>query len=167
MTNSQNNAIQKPKALPVKPENIPEALKVLCQWVVWKYELQNGKWKKPPFNAKTGHHAKTNDSNTWSGFNTAWNAYQSRQYDGIGFVLCNDIIGIDIDHCDEHKTIAMEICNRFKDITYCELSPSGKGLRIFCKGSIPKSGKGLSGYNFIEVYDKTSPRYLTVTGHTV
>jgi hypothetical protein len=40
---------EKPKLMPVNPENIPHDLKVGKQFVVWKWELRDGKWTKPPY----------------------------------------------------------------------------------------------------------------------
>jgi len=57
--------------------------------------------------------------------------------------------------------IATEIRERFRD-TYCEKSPRGK-LRIFCYGKPRRCGKGTVD-KAVEVYDHTSPRYLSVTG---
>jgi primase-polymerase (primpol)-like protein len=46
--------------------------------------------------------------------------------------------------------------------TYAEWSPSGEGIRIFCRAKPMAAGVNVDG---VEVY--TSGRYLTVTGHVL
>lgn len=152
----------------IHPENISVFLKERDQWLVWRYETRDGKRTKVPYNARTGQLGKSNDPATWSGFETAVNALlNGKECDGIGFAFHKDdgLCGIDLDHCREkpNRELAEEILERFKG-TYCELSPSGQGVRIFCLGEPQRCGKGTE-QKWIEVYDYTSPRYLTVTGN--
>jgi primase-polymerase (primpol)-like protein len=84
---------------------------------------------------------------------------------GIGFVLTPDdpFAGIDLDHCRDPETgeiepWASEIVDRFQ--SYTEISPSGAGIRIFIRGTLP-AGKGRH-RGRVEVYDRG--RFLTVTG---
>lgn len=151
--------------LPLHPENIPAVLKTLPQWLCWKLEHRDGKLTKVPYNAKTGRHGKSNDPATWTGFDKALKA--SAAYDGIGFAFHkgDGLRGIDLDHCVSEGKLnetAAEIVSRFKG-SYIETSPSGTGLRIFCFGKPGRCGKGTE-LKWIEVYDYTSSRYLTVTG---
>ena len=48
--------------------------------------------------------------------------------------------------------------------SYTEISPSGTGIRIFCYGKLPP-GRRKNGN--VEMYDESSPKYLTITGHHV
>jgi hypothetical protein len=43
----------KPIPLVVLPQNIPEGLKILNQWLIWKYfyKADLGYWDKPPLDA--------------------------------------------------------------------------------------------------------------------
>ena len=50
--------------------NIPDELKQLNNWCVWKLQERNGKKTKIPFNAETGEFAKSNDKSTWSSYET-------------------------------------------------------------------------------------------------
>jgi len=146
--------------------NIPKGLKDLNQWVVWKAEHKNGKWTKVPYNPHTKKNAKVNDPKSWSNYETAINCYkESNGFDGIGFVLTvNDpFIGWDLDKCRDGKTgeiekWAQKIINCMN--SYSETSPTGTGIRIFAKGSLPKTGRKKGN---IEVYE--TGRYLTLTGH--
>lgn len=157
-------------ALRVIPENIPKELKALPQWLVWRLECRKGKPTKIPIDAKTGRFAKSNDPATWCDFKTAIKAYDSGRYSGIGFAFAKDdgLCGVDLDHVIDPATgeiqpWALEVVEIFRG-TYIEHSPSGTGLRIFCKGKPKRCGKGTIEKR-IEVYDYSSPRYLTVTGH--
>jgi hypothetical protein len=162
---SQSHDRVKPGRVEVITMNIPQELKT-PQLVVWRYEFKNGRWTKPPYDAKAPSRlASSTDQTTWATFEQAYEAYEkSLDLDGIGFVPSHNdfIVGIDLDHCiDDAGNIApwaMEILILLN--SYTEISPSGHGLRIFIKGKLP--GKGRKKGN-IEVYDKD--RYLTVTGH--
>lgn len=165
----------RPVPRPVIVENIPSELRALPQWLCWRYELRKPKngeprWTKPPINAMTGRYGKSNDPATWATFEAALTAYQGRRVDGIGFAFSehDGLAGIDLDHVIDAETgeispWALAVLKQF-DSSYCEWSPSGEGLRIFCRGAALRSGKGVL-LNSLEVYDHNSPRYLTVTGH--
>ncbi len=156
----------KPVPLPVIADQIPDELKARPQWVAWRYELKKGHWTKPPQNPRNGGYASTTDPMTWCCFDDALRAYLSGGFDGIGIVVRDDIVGIDLDHIiDSDGAIepwAQEVVSQF-DGCYVEHSPSGTGLRIFTLGEAQRSGKGGPG-NRLEIYDKDSPRFLTVTG---
>ena len=158
---------ERPKALLVLPETIPDALRSMATWVVWRYQLNDTKkWTKVPYQCNRNRKASTTNAQTWASFDTAFAAYERGNYDGIGLVLTDDIAGIDLDHVysdGEIKAWARPVLDRFHG-TYVEHSPGGEGLRIFCRGKVAHSGKAGPNNN-LEVYDKKSPRYLTVTGH--
>jgi len=147
--------------------NIPDELKQLDNWCVWKFENRNGKRTKIPFNAATGEFAKSNDKSTWSSYETAVNA---KGVDGIGFFFEPPYLGIDIDDIDDdlHRfkqgdkldNIVSEFNEAFK--SYTEVSPSGNGLHIIVKGKIPGSRRRKGN---IEMYD--SGRFFTMTGKNI
>ena len=147
--------------------NIPDELKRLNNWCVWKFEKRNGKRTKIPFNAETGEFAKSNDKSTWSSYETAVNA---EGVDGIGFFFEPPYLGIDIDDIDDdlHRfkqgdkldNIVSEFNEAFK--SYTEVSPSGNGLHIIVKGKIPGSRRRKGN---IEMYD--SGRFFTMTGKNI
>lgn len=153
--------------LKVKPENIPEKLKGLKRWVVWKGEKREGKTTKIPYNAKNSNMAKSNDPETWTGFKTAFNAYKSNGFDGIGFVLSKDdsLCGWDFDRCRDKKTGETDpkIKGYIKGLnSYAEVSPSGTGFRIILNATLPPTGRKKGQF---EVYE--NGRYLTITGHAL
>lgn len=171
----------RPDTLPVLAENIPSELKQLPQWVCWRLEPGNPNKKtgvitlgKVPVNALTGRNASTDEPRTWSPFDKAL-ARHKRDPDhlrGIGLCLApgSGLAGLDLDDIlnpltgEIAKPEALEILERFKG-TYAEISPSGKGLRLFCRGKPGHDGKIKGDYNWIETYCGATPRYLTVTGN--
>ena len=158
----------RPVPLPVIAENIPIELKSQPTWVLWKYTLnkKGDKWDKVPFQPN-GAKASTTNPTTWLTFDSALAHYQRGKFDGIGIVLRNGIAGVDLDHVVKADGTLLDwaqgVVKRFEG-TYVERSPGADGLRIFCRGVVAKSGKGEK-VKTLEVYDKTSPRFLTVTGH--
>src|SRR5262249_21979223 len=137
---------EKPQALSVLAENIPADLTRIPHWVTWRYVEETGPetgeihYDKPPRNARIGGLASSVDPGTWSKFDEALAAYQRGGLDGIGFVLhrqgneVDGLVGIDLDKCRDHDTEAIEewALQIVREInSYTEISPSGRGLRIF------------------------------------
>jgi putative DNA primase/helicase len=181
--------IPKPAPCPVQPENIPDEMKGRPQWVCWRWEWKpptgkaSGKWDKPPYDPKTGHHARSNDSKTWATFDVALAAYrdQANGYSGIGYMFSgqpDDFTGIDLDDCRDPQTGEIRAwtpeqraCEHWTSVppdpqqiievtaTYAEVSPSGTGVKLIVRGTIPGGIK----HGDIEMY--RSGRYFTVTGH--
>jgi len=152
--------------------NIPEELRLLPNWVLWRLEYHNGLDKKPtkvPYQPN-GHKADSTLIKTFSSFENCFNALSFGSYDGLGFVFTNsEYAGIDLDDAsllptgepnpnyqsDTDKQI--KIAKEFD--SYSEVSPSGKGLHIIVKGNVPDGKRR----NFTEVY--SSGRYFTMTGN--
>src|SRR5262249_31994493 len=98
----------RPQPLPVVAENIPDALKEIPHWLVWKYveevDRETGEvgWDKPPVNARNGRPGSSTNPATWTTFDEAHDAYTELGYDGVGFVLSHNgedrrTVGIDLD----------------------------------------------------------------------
>jgi len=161
----------RPVALRVQPAFIPQELKKVRQWVVWRYEYRKGKWTKPPYRAvaKERLPAAVDDPSTWDTFGAALTIFQEVSgYDGIGFVLtANDpFMGVDLDHVVDAKTGVMEtwaeqIVARMPG--YWELSPSQTGLRHIRRGVLPPDSRRRKGN--VEMY--CEGRYMTITGFTL
>jgi hypothetical protein len=148
---------------------VPDDLRERDQWVLWRYEERKGKATKVPYQ-EIHRPASSTDPSTWASFEVVtgeWRRAPS-QYAGPGFVFSADdpFCGIDLDDClngdGTLKPWARGIVERFSD-TYMEISPSGAGLKIWARGSIPAN---LAGANVsdgqIEIYDHA--RYFAVTG---
>jgi primase-polymerase (primpol)-like protein len=147
-------------------ESIPAELKLLKRWVVWKMETRVGKSTKVPYVAfATDRRASSTDSDTWSSFADARDALAAKRADGIGFCLGDGYIGIDLDACRDPETgkrseDADHILAGMK--SYAEASPSGKGIHILIKGTLPDGWRKLGP---IEIY--SDGRYFTMTGEKV
>jgi putative DNA primase/helicase len=151
---------------------IPDELKVLKRWVVWKYAQRPGAKKptKPPYNAATDELAESNNSATWSTFETACKALETGKYEGLGFMFgyeeSNGITysGVDLDNLTSpEKWEEVNQIIKFFD-SYAEISPSKQGVHILFKGS-KGEGRPRERTKGVEIYDKT--HYFTVTGWKV
>ncbi|WP_094607160.1 hypothetical protein SPSIL_058360 [Sporomusa silvacetica DSM 10669] len=146
---------------------IPEELQALKQWVAWRaiWNEERKKWDKQPVNPYNGRLAATNNPGSWGKIHAAIKHYERNGLAGIGFVFTKDdpYIGIDIDKCvnesRELSSVAKEIVDEIQ--SYTEYSPSGRGVHIIVKGTMPEQGNrndkvGLEMYSF--------GRYFTFTG---
>jgi hypothetical protein len=148
---------------------VPDDLSERDQWVLWRYEKRNGKATKIPYQLGR-RYASSTDPRTWASFEavaTEWRRAPN-WYAGPGFVFSPDdpFCGIDLDDSLDAegnlKPWARGIVERFGD-TYMEISPSGAGLKIWARGSVPANLAGASvGDGQIEIYDHA--RYFAVTG---
>jgi primase-polymerase (primpol)-like protein/Asp-tRNA(Asn)/Glu-tRNA(Gln) amidotransferase C subunit len=148
--------------LPVSSENIPEELKRLDQWVVWRLKRRADKTTKIPYSLD-GSKAKSNDPRTWTSFKNAFEYYASGKSDGVGFVFAGGggLVGIDLDKCvDESGMIVPQALKIVETVdSYSEFSVSGKGLHIIVRADLSRGIKT----ELVEVYPHG--RYFTVTGN--
>jgi len=100
------------------------------------------------------------------------------RFDGVGLVLTevDPYVALDFDHCrcpaldgvDADIAGGLDmvdpvVAGHLKKInSYTEVSPSGKGVRAFVRGTLPVKGKKKGPF---EAY--RSARYVTVTGHRI
>lgn len=165
-----------PHFLAPNPLTIPEELKSIPRWVVWRAERAStdAKPDKIPYRSDLPNsRASSTNPETWGTFEQAVTALEEdgSTFTGIGFVLNGDnISGVDIDHCVDIGTgqvnpIAISLLERI-GAAYVELSPSGSGLRAF--GYAEPLAKGVRGkLDDLDVEFYSSGRYLTLTGHTL
>jgi len=185
----------KPTSIPVDHAKIPDNLKRRNLWVVWAYVRKDGRWTKMPFQAvrssqkyrvKTGwvlFAAKSNNPDTWSDYETVATFHERHPTltDGIGVMLQEGLLGDDLDKCRDKVTgevseWALDLVRRGD--CYTEVSQSGTGLKMFMMAdlevvrSLPEFAGQKSlrkqapyGTGRVEVYDKSSNRFFTVTGH--
>ena len=166
---------------------IPAELRALKKFVVWRYHFaeQRQRWTKPPYNPVSGRNARTNDVRDWTNFDYALNVAMNPEngWDGVGYVLTHDdpYMGLDLDHCIEWVDGQPMLSQFARDVieitkwSYTEISPSGTGIRIFCRGlwapdDLPAdkflTGGGRKNSELgLEVYDRG--RYLTLTGAAI
>lgn len=162
--------------------NIPGEMRAFRQWILWRMEWRAddpnhaSKPTKIPYQPKPGgYKASVTNPSHWGSFDEAagapfcepgkvWNHDDPlTEFNGIGFVFTDNdpYTGIDLDdtHGDEEAFARQfKIFREFN--SYSELSPSGNGLHVIVKGSIPGGGRRRAA---IEVYCRE--RYFTMTGN--
>jgi hypothetical protein len=151
--------------------NIPEELRALPQWVVWRREDRDGKSTKVPYQVG-GRHASTTDPATWTTFDRVVSAATAGAgFDGIGFVFSPEdpFAGLDFDHCLSAGEVAPWFADRAAGLapTYAEVSPSGQGVKVWVRAVLPGPGTRRNGFGgdragAVEIYDRG--RFFTVTG---
>jgi len=162
---------QQPIALEVDFNSIPNDLKRIPRFCLWKYTLvgdgESQKWSKLPVQPN-GKFASSTNPSTWTDFFTAQKAYENGNFSGIGFVFTGDdnLIGIDIDDCRNPESgdlneLARSIIDNVQG--YAEVSPSGTGIKIFTRADLHSAHVDHS--IGLEVYPKS--RYFTMTGHKI
>lgn len=151
---------------------VPQLLKEIPRWLPWKYipDPNRPKPKKVPHQVSglaAGRFADTMNPAQWCEYSTAVDAAAADQaYSGLGFLLTAPVVGIDVDSCyidGVLSSFGQEIVDRFD--SYTEISPSGRGIRIFVVSSwrpTPDMKQGLNREG-IELY--FGKRFLTVTGN--
>lgn len=154
-------------------ENIPSELKQLPNWICWRSFPQPrpddpDHFGKMPINPKTGGNAQSNNPETWADFSTAVKAAENYS-GGIGFMFGNSpFFGVDIDgveneiheFLDGGNNIIAEFAYGLQ--SYMEFSPSGKGVHILCRGTLPNGGRRRGN---VEMYE--NGRFFTVTGMSI
>lgn len=122
------------------------------QWVCWQGEA------KIPKSPLTGQNAKSNDKNTWSSFDDAVKACDKFGFDGLGFMFAPPYFGVDLDHCIDNVDFVDEFVETLQ--SYTEISRSGNGIHIICKGKLPEGSRRKGG---VEMYSEG--RYFICTGN--
>lgn len=150
-------------------EFIPSELKKLNNWVCWRAvqdEKSHSGISKIPVNPKTGGMAQSNNPDTWSDFDTAVRV--SADLAGIGFMFDGSgYFGVDL---DDVKSAVEDFRNGITDNiigefvyglrSYTELSFSGNGVHIICKGKLPPGNRRSKK---VEMYEKG--RFFVMTGN--
>src|SRR5450755_3411108 len=152
--------------------NVPRELQEGNRFVCWREESRNGKPTKVPVNPHTGKEAKSDNPVTWSTLAEAIAFYQthSNKLQGVGrmFDSGDGMIGLDFDYClDDHGSIipghaAAEWLPRVN--SYSEISPSGRGVKVWLKANLDLDGKTgrRDARQGVEIYRER--RYFTLTG---
>ena len=135
-----------------KIENIPAEIKGVKQWVCWVGQ------DKVPKNPANGKNAQSNNPQTWGTFEQACKACEVFNLDGIGFMFAEPYFGVDLDHCMDKLDFVDEFVETLQ--SYAEISKSGNGIHIICKGKLPEGNRRKGG---VEMYSEG--RYFICTGN--
>lgn len=106
-------------------------------WLCWNYETQKGKKTKVPY-AASGRRAGASPDykSLWTTYAEAKAAQEKRGFDGVGFVLLEGYVLIDIDHKGTDDPLVKKMLTRCE--SYAEKSVSGSGIHIICRTDISK-----------------------------
>lgn len=142
-----------PPQVTINDEAIPLWLRQLKRWILWRWVKDNGKLVKKP-------QAGWNQPDAWRSFDDL-----AGDGDGAGVVLGDDLTGIDLDDCRDDCTgdltdIAEEVMSLAN--SYTEVSPTGTGLKILVRGSLPAGSRTKNEELGIEVYSRG--RWFAITG---
>lgn len=151
---------------------VPNELQDGKRFVCWCEVNRNGKPAKIPINPQTGNAAEADDRATWSTLAEAVAFYraQSKRLQGVGrmFDPADGIMGVDFDDClDDHGNVipshyAAEWLPQLN--SYCEVSPSGRGVKVWVKAQLDLDGRTgrRDAVQGVEIYRER--RYFTLTG---
>src|SRR5699024_9840270 len=130
---------------------------------------RGGKETKIPYSINN-ELAKSNDESTWADYESARAALIEHNASGLGFFFKPPYMGIDIDTIpdeierfqkgDVNENIVLEMYESMK--SYTEVSPSGNGIHIILKGTVPGKRRRKDS---VEMYD--SGRFFTMTGDSL
>jgi putative DNA primase/helicase len=149
-------------------DNIPKTLREEKAWICWRFVERDGKMTKVPTSPFTGKDINAQNPQNWQSFERAISLSHRPGIDGIGFVFSeeNDFVGVDIDHCVDDRGNLSQFAEEMVQAldSYTEISPSGTGIHIICRGELPE-GKRKNSELGLEMYD--ADRYFTVTGDKI
>jgi hypothetical protein len=127
-----------PRIPKVERDNIPQPLKSIARWVIWRAGLMkpNGKFDKVPCSPASGRNIDGQDPKNWLTYHAALAAYDQGKGDGIGIVLSSEhtvtlngtdfyLVALDFDHCAASMNKLQELWLHL-GTPYAEVSPSGK-----------------------------------------
>lgn len=147
----------------------PPELADLPAWLVWRMEYHEGedKPRKVPYyvngRRRAGTQGSPDDRQALATFAAARAAAARKGFDGVGFALMPDwgVVALDFDKCVAGGKIHPEV-EEIAATSYAEFSPSGTGVRVLLKGSLPNR-KSFDGEFGFETFG--SKGFVTFTGN--
>ena len=115
----------------------------------------------------------SNNPDTFTSYQEAVKALVLNGYDGLGVGVFDGLCAIDIDHCIDENGVPSDLATKILHTmqTYCETSPSGRGLRLFFTAPGFQYDKTrfytMNASRGLEVYVcGATSKFLTVTGNS-
>lgn len=140
-------------------EGVPEELRGMRRW------LCCDEGSKRPVRPSDGRAASVSKPEDWGTFEEAASLVGSGFCDYLGFVFADDgLVGIDVDHAfGEDGMLSTEAAEVVRACaSYAEVSKSGNGIHIICRGEIPFKGRNAGGW---EMY--RDGRWFVLTGRRI
>lgn len=135
---------------------LPDNLRSIPQWLV------SGEDKVPRSPKTGGRHADVRDVSLYTSYEEAV-AYATEHGMDVGFALTPEdpfvVIDLDAPETEEQQERHQKIFEAFN--TYSELSRSGAGVHIWCRGNLPRGVRR----DKVEVYPHS--RYIICTGKSL
>lgn len=155
---------------PLIPESVPDALRNLQGWLLWKFEHPEGatKPRKVPYYANGGRRqgvqGRPEDRQQLTTFEQAKAAATRRGFDGVGLALMPEfgIVALDFDNCMAEGGVHPEV-EKLVFGTYAEYSPSGQGVRAFMLGELGNNKSNNTDTWGFETF--STKGFVTVTGN--
>lgn len=152
----------------------PAALLEQRRWCCWRKQPKNGGgFTKPPINPRTGRPVNIRKRGNLLTYAEAMQALAAGQCDGIGIVTGEfdgiPLCGIDLDNILDDAGEALPAWNEAAEIVaqsgYCELSPSGHGLRGLALCRKPEGYRHKANIDGHDVEVRFDGQYMTLTGN--
>lgn len=146
-------------------DTIPQELRDLRQWCVWRYEKDPDSQKetKIPYQIGFHHKIRPNDSSCFHPY------FLIQDEPQIAFIIqaSDPFCGIDLDDCltdGELNEDAKKVVDLLGPVSYCEISPSGTGIKLTTRAKKPSGSASVfkCGKQKVEIYDFN--RFWTITG---
>lgn len=168
--------------LPVNRDGLPSFLVERDRWIAWRgeWKTEAGAYSKVPRNPNTGRIAGQAECASPIADAMAYYAKGTAYASGVGFSLpdegLDDIVFVDLDGAvkmaiqdDGQANLTIEtwaelIMSQFPPC-YREFSPSGTGIHLIVRGSIPRAVKMVEDHRGFELY--STSRYLAMTGSLI
>jgi hypothetical protein len=158
----------------VRAVQVPEPLRELPAWLMWRFEqfVGEAKPRKIPFWAdgtrRHGQQGSPQDRARLTTFVAARDAAVRAGFDGVGFAPLKEFgyVFLDFDNCVDAGGHTNAEVEQIVTRTYAEYSPSGKGIRAALKGDLGnhKSASTPDQYGF-ETF--SSSGFVTFTGNVL
>jgi len=149
----------------------PAPLRDIPAWLTWRYESfeDEPKPRKVPYYAdgarRSGRQGSPEDRARLTTFALACEQAAKRGMSGVGFAPLQGlgVVALDFDNCVEDGIVDAGVEAVIAG-TYCEYSPSGRGVRAFFSGSIGNRKAATTPNDYgLETFSTSG--FVTVTGH--
>nr|MDP9365278.1 hypothetical protein [Chloroflexota bacterium] len=130
-----------------------------------------------------GRVASSSDPSTWGTFDQACEGVEKYRFVGVGYVFAADdpYCGFDFDDVREPRTftdiegrisvegyfvkgVAQQALDKIAPYGYAEISPSGTGIHVILKGTLPRKQAKRTMPDGWSVEAYSAERYFTITG---
>jgi hypothetical protein len=150
----------------------PAALNALQGWLIWRFEHSPGQAKprKIPYytngGKRYGVQGRAEDREQLTSLEAAKSAAARKGFDGVGLAMLPEwgVSALDFDGCVQDGRVDSAVLDLVAG-TYCEFSPSGKGVRAFVLGNLGNhKSLDLQQFGFETFFSKG---FVTFTGNVL